>query len=390
MKQEIKIVIFWLVTLIVLRLTLLLPHHNYIEKIGFINIGIQLLLFILSVLIAKNSQGSQRYVFINFSIFFGFIFLLFLNVFVGKDTSLFTDSVYANILYAVYVNKFGFVLCHFFVILFLAVDYLFSNFRTKIKYMLTAGGSLLIVGMIFLPFLVHPFDLYDAEEYIAMRRLSTAHDNVVLTLKREPDAAELVNGVQASILVDRVQLPQISRADAQEIVKNYTPFQNVGGYITIFWRPLERLSIYINSIALAIVIMVLIFFYKQNKPLGAYIDKIFLLLFMLFSLEILHAYGSMQSDSLEVTKGIYEVGQYATILNFLVMVYAFDLKRRFVCSVTGKYYEHTIEESPERITRWRDELDNYILKSFLTKHGFIKQLGLFSKVNNKTHSKVKT
>jgi len=67
---------------------------------------------------------------------------------------------------------------------------------------------------------------------------------------------------------------------------------------------------------------------------------------------------------LESYRLIFITGQYFTILCLICMVYAFDLKLRFVLSVTGRYYEYAIQHQPERVTRWRDEFDRYILRSF--------------------------
>ena len=380
MKQEIKIVLIWLVLVLVLRLSFFFPHSSSILNISVINVGLQLLLFFLSVLIAKNSKGSQRYIFLNCSLFFGFVIPMFLCNFVGTNGMLFPNSLYASLLSNLYVNKFGFNFFLVFMVGFFAIDYFFTNTKTITKYAITTGCTLLIVGIFFLPYFIQPFRLYDAEEFVKLRRLEIALATLDSTLRREPHHDELVNGVAEATIVDRVPLPAISNTEAQELVKTFSHYLKPNGNVTIFWKPIEQISMYIRCIALSIIVAVLFFFYKQNKPLGAYVDKILLLMVLFCSLEMLHCYGSMESGSYEEYKKLFEVGQYITVMNLLLFVYAFDLKRRFVCSVTGKYYERIIQESPEKITRWRDELDTYILKSFLTKHHLTKQLGLFSRL----------
>jgi hypothetical protein len=42
----------------------------------------------------------------------------------------------------------------------------------------------------------------------------------------------------------------------------------------------------------------------------------------------------------------------------------FGLRLRFVTSVAGEFYENELVHSAQRITRWRDGLDNIILHHF--------------------------
>ena len=148
------------------------------------------------------------------------------------------------------------------------------------------------------------------------------------------------------------------------MVADLSPFLRSGGKSTVFWKPLEKSSLYARLITLSVILTMLFSYYRFDRPVSAYIDKI-LILFLLYSaIEILHIYAAMQSDTHEIYFKLHSAGQYVTIAIFVMMVYAFDLKRRFVCSPTGKFYEQTIQESPRSITRLRDELDNYILKAF--------------------------
>jgi hypothetical protein len=110
------------------------------------------------------------------------------------------------------------------------------------------------------------------------------------------------------------------------------------------------------------------------------------LLLLFTALEIFHAFASWNSVSYEVYKQIFVAGQYVTVAIFVIMIYAFDLKRRFTSSVTGKFYEQSIVDSPERITRLRDELDTYILKYFFKNQGPRGQANLFSNIKHEVEN----
>ena len=101
MRHEIKIILYWLAMTAAVRLLLFLPHRE-IEPIGLINVSLQLLLFVVSIDIARNSVFAQKYVFVNFSVFFGIIVPLLLGAFIG--TTLFLDDPYAGTFYYLYLN----------------------------------------------------------------------------------------------------------------------------------------------------------------------------------------------------------------------------------------------------------------------------------------------
>ena len=127
-----------------------------------------------------------------------------------------------------------------------------------------------------------------------------------------------------------------------------------------------------------VIVLLLAFFlvtnYVSNKPHGAYLDKILFLFFLLCPIEIAHLFAYISSSTQAAYQSVFAVAQYATVVCLLLMVYAFDLRLRFVLSATGKYYEEALTTSPSKVTRWRDEIDNLILKVFVRKRSN-KQLG---------------
>ena len=105
---------------------------------------------------------------------------------------------------------------------------------------------------------------------------------------------------------------------------------------------------------------------------------------MTSALEIFHNYGYVHSYSTETYHVIFKLGQYFTIVVLLLLVYTFDLKLRFVLSPAGNYYEKILETSPARITRWRDEIDNLILKTFSKNTKILKHIGYTAVNEEKT------
>ena len=100
--------------------------------------------------------------------------------------------------------------------------------------------------------------------------------------------------------------------------------------------------------------------------------------------EVLHSWAHTRSTSYEVYRSVLEVGQYLTIVTLLVMVHVFSMRLRFVLSAVGKYYEEMLALHPEEITRYRDEIDNMIVRYFFKGKKYLGRLA--STVSNHVHT----
>ena len=111
-------------------------------------------------------------------------------------------------------------------------------------------------------------------------------------------------------------------------------------------------------------------------------SMIFLFLFIL--LDMVHYLVFVRSTSLENYHAVFRLGQFVTIFCLTMGASLFILRLNFVRSTTGQYYESMLETSPEKVTRWRDEIDNLILRMFSKKHDYLKGIGRFDNDNDST------
>jgi hypothetical protein len=68
--------------------------------------------------------------------------------------------------------------------------------------------------------------------------------------------------------------------------------------------------------------------------------------------------------------GYYSVGQYVSLFILLMLLIFFSLRLRFITSVKGEFYERELVSDSEHISRWRDGLDNLIVRHFLNPQTF--------------------
>lgn len=379
MKLKLKILLCWLLLIALTRLSLLLPHRP-LDDAGLLTFYVQLLLCLISLVIAKHSQKTQRYVFINFAIFFGYAIPLLLSAFVGE--SLFAGNANGSFYSYLFVNGLGAGLVLLFVVIYTIMDYLSSQNKIMKRYAVSLLLALVLAGSPFLPFIMNPLQLSHEPEYESLQNLSTAFHARSAQLHREPTDEELAATISPSQTTFATMTSDMNYDGALKKVRELRPYLQEGGATTMFWRPIFRSSVIINGIVLLFLGFFFSLHYRYGKPCGAYIDKILLLFFIFSSLEIIHSIGDIYSYSLERFSDVFSIGHYFTILCLLGMVYAFDQKLNFALSVTGKYYEEMLVREPMKTTRWVDRVDSIILRTFFKNTGRTKHMAHITKANN--------
>jgi hypothetical protein len=350
MRRELKKLLLWLVLLALLRLTFLLPHRHY-DDLKLINTGLQILVCILCIDISRHLKRAEKHLFTNYAISFGFVLPLFVTNFVGE--TLFMSSPYSTFYYHLYVNKIGLGFFILMPLVYTFLDVFYAHTKTAIKYLISISCSAVVVYLLFYKFIFSPFQLYNEPEYSVVEQLNSHYVRLSNELGKEPTDQELTSAFN-----------QAGVKDASILVASLKPYLGNRGLTTLFWKPVDTISIYANAIALALVIILLYSMYRNNMPYYAYLDKILVILGLLSLLDIVHYIGYMKSFSDVNYQLISVTGQYFTILCLLIMVYGLDLKLRFTQSATGKYYEEALATEPEKITIWKDEIDTLILKLF--------------------------
>lgn len=379
MKLELKIVIGYALLLLLLAAAFVVFPHRELEWMGITNVSLQLLLAFLSILVAVNTDdASQRLIFVCSALYFGSGLFLLLSSFAGR--AFMVDDVYGPFFYHFYMNKVGLSLVASLAVLSVAVDFLFRRISVTGKSFLTVALAGMLVFTFFSPHLFHPFGLHKEPDYVLLSAMATEESALKAELGKPPSDAELANRIAGSASVGKAG--EASSAHAGTTLASVVRLRGYiegGGLTTVFWLPMDRAKIYVHAVLLAVIALLLVFFYKMDRYLGAYVDKILILFFLFNAMEIVHAVGFILTPNAADYRMIFRMGQYFTICCLLLLVYAYDLKLRFVLSVAGKYYESKVSRSPESVTRWRDELDQLILRTFVKRNHGQGRMAIFSK-----------
>ena len=360
-REERHILWTWVLTIVLIRLSLFFPHR-FLDEIRLINTWIQILLCLMTIFIAHKSKGTQRYVYINFACYFGLILLLFAGTFIGE--TLFMGSPYASFYYYFYINCLGNGFFSLFLIIYILIDYRFRRMRIEIKY---AGSILLttaVLLVLFTPYWYRPFDLYKQNDYLVFRDLNKIWTALSQELHRVPRQEELTERVRVS-----TEISENTRNIFSSNNEYWNRCLNSNNVATILWIPVRNMLIYLNILIVFALMVFLTMLYLLDKPYHPYIDKLFIILIPLFVLEAFHNYSYTQTFSTDNFRTLFTIGQYATVCIFAALMYILHLALRFSTSPAGMYYEEALITSPGKVTRWRDEIDIFLLRKFIKGYG---------------------
>jgi hypothetical protein len=360
-----KIFLLWLGFLGLLGVSTFLPHTE-IGTIALANEGLRLLLFLISLFIVlKEPNRTNKFLFLNFAVFFSFSLFHYLYSYVGPGGSLLASKPFARHYYYQYVGSLGFYFFLSLAIIYTVIDSLFRDFKVYQKYLL----ALLVVGgfmaLYYYPYFQDSKFLYKTEDILDWKALDNARTAYIEANGTEPSAAELTQRVTLHAWKDGTAVGDLYAQKNAERINNLSKYLAGDNYLVLLWKPMHMNVIYMNVLCLFFLLLFFGYQYKKDPPQGAYVDKI-MFLFLLFSgMEALHAWGYIKAVEWETMTEIFGAGQYITIGILLFMILFFSLRLRFITSVKGEFYESELVHNAEHITRWRDWVDNLVVHYFL-------------------------
>jgi len=359
MKLSIKIFLIWIIILGLYFISLKLFPCTSSPLSGYLNQIIQILLFLISLYIFKKEPNKKnKYVFFNFVLYFALAFVSLTYSFVGKLFLI--DAKYARHLFPQYLSI-SYIFFLSVAVIYLVVDLLFRDFKIYQKYL-----SSLVIVLIFFSFCFHsvflnPLYLYSTEDIKQFKTLDTYISNnstktlVPVELANKVILQSWKNGVAVGDLYPEENLKRI------EWLFQYLEGDN---YKVLLWKPMYQNMIYMDVFLVGFILLFFGYQYKKDPPQGAYVDKIMFLILLLQSMDILHNWGFIKSIEWGSLTELFAIGQYITVFAELMMVLFFGLRLQFISSVQGEFYETELATNPDRISRWRDWVDNLVLSQF--------------------------
>jgi len=352
-----KIIFLWITVLLIYFISLeVLPSYSSPVS-ARLNQIIQALLFIISVFIFANEPNKKnKFIFLNFAVYFSLSFIALTYEFVGKAFFIAKYAHHITFQYMTIAYLFFLAIA----VIYLVIDLLLKDIRVYQKYLLTLVIVVCFFATCFLPFFQNPLHLYTTENIKQWKTL----DTYISSNKGVSSPVELANKVTLQSWQNGVAIGDLYPPENLVQIEKLYPYLEKDNWMVLLWEPLYKNIIYIDVL---LVFFILLFFgyqYKKDPPQGAYVDKIMFLILLLQSMDIIHNWGFIKSVEWGSLTELFTIGQYITFIAELMMVLFFLLRLRFITSVQGEYYETELATNPHQISRWRDWVDNFVLAQF--------------------------
>lgn len=305
---------------------------------------------------SEKHSGSQA-VFMNFSIFF------LGNGVAGPLQSIL--SKWFGFLHAdMHTLMYQYYMPMYFLSLSISVVYLVMECMSrKSKVLGKYLATFLIVGAVwtpsFYPILSNPRYLYETKDMQDFRAVRNALEELRSNKHPYPSNREIAAAANLTTIKGRV--PPLTETRVIDILR----YMHENDYAILFFRPLWRSCAFISTFTVLFMVSFFSLRYFSDPPGGAYLEKIAWCILLFCVLEAIHYFHFMNVATWEIAMGFIRVGGYVSFAVMIPIGYLFGLRYMFVNSIEGSYYERQLGREASRITRWRDIVDNWVLRQFI-------------------------
>lgn len=333
--------------------------------------GIYIVLGFVSFYIFRNEQTIRnKAIFFNFALYFFSGIASLIYPFVGKVV--FSADVYSTLYFDQYVLRGLVVFLLAFSVLYAVFDSVFSDFSVLRKYLLT-----LVIAAGFFSYYYYPF-FADAKYVYKTQDISDfrAIDGAVNQLKEKgitsPTPRDVASVVTLNAWKDNSPIGVLFPKDNEARIAAMMPYLEGNNYTLLVFKPLYQNVIFMDVLSIVFIIVFFGYQYKKDPPQGAYTEKILFLFLPLCSLDILHYFAYVNLQNYQLYVELFGIAQYLIVFNALLLLIFFSLRLSFITSIKGEFYERELVLDSEHISRWRDGIDNLVVRHFLnpkTIHG---------------------
>ena len=318
-------------------------------------------------LFLSDENRRTGLIFLNWAIFFSTIPISFL-IFLFFESALLAWDPFADVYRHQYEAAVYFLLLPTSTI-YAALAVILRDSSTLKVYLL----SVAVVGAMWLPQFMPYFEnaryLYTTPDIIDYKSLAAGIDKLKKAGTQKPSPREIVDNsslYSSSALEDR---PETYKDDMESRVYRLLPFLEGDNYIPLVYRPLNLSGVYMSSLSVVAIMLYLVYGYRYDPPIPAYHDKVMLLMLLYSICEAFHSYFNLDIATKDTLFAINELGQLVSAAIMFFVVWIFYLRLQFLASVEGRYYESAIRRDQLGITRWRDMIDDWVIRKFIRGEG---------------------
>jgi hypothetical protein len=318
-----------------------------------------LTIFVLCLfIITREKQWGNKIIFLNFLLFSAYFIITGIYPLIGH--TIFTSSEFARH----YHYQYGTIYYHIFLlfaIAYLVIDLLFRQRGVLLKYVISLSIAGVISFTYYGPFFEDTDYLFNNSDYSDWVAIDNASYKLESEMGHEPTVEEIAAVITLNAWKDGKPIGELYETEKYSRIDELLPYIAGQNIIVLLFRPLHKANVFMNTFMIFLIFLFFAYQYKKDPPQGAYIEKIMFLILILVSLESLHSWAYVKSVEWSIFVDFFVLGQYLTFGVLTALTLFFGLRLRFISTVQGEFYEQQLVSNPQRITRWRDWVDNFVL-----------------------------
>jgi len=222
-----------------------------------------------------------------------------------------------------------------------------------------------IIGPTGLPYIINPKYLYTRPDITDFRILDRAMTELQSEGVANPNPGDVSKRIALSHWKEFKRIGELSAEEELTRTEKLFPYLQGNNYIALLFRPLY--AQYALQSLLCIILLTVFFAmnFLRDPPKPAHFEKIHFTLLVFVVFEYFHAATLAKTTTFEQIVALDRIGKYLTTIILVFFIGFLIARLRFLCMSVGAFYEERLNGNPGTISRWRDGVDNFLLRQFL-------------------------
>jgi hypothetical protein len=376
-----KIVLIWIPTFVLIIIGAFVDgFENWGAAAGIICRGSSALLGIISLMVAKSEiNAGSRVVFLTFAVFFGWIALLTPVFQLVGPWVLQIDEWIRFYFYEYNLLAYFFLLglC----VIYIVCNHVLGRLAVWKKFAMTlsiVGG---LTAYLFLPMFTDPLYLTEIPEFKNLKSVHKAIEHLRENGRSTPSVEEIVALAQFESPETTDANVQLTHEQKTRYAHDVIPYDHGDDVYMLLYRDLWTSCYKMGLFDLLALVVLVVYKYFIDNPEAAYMEKIAWCLLPFICFEVLHHYVFVKIHSYDTYMKITTVGGYLSTALIWMLFPVFGARYRFIHSAEGEYYERRLIMGAVHVTRWRDALDNWVVRQFLKEESLKRRFLVRRKTN---------
>lgn len=239
-----------------------------------------------------------------------------------------------------------------------------SHYYRAILAVVIAGA---LISSASLPFLINPNHLYTLPDVTDFRIIDRAKQELSAEGITHSSPGDVAERISLSHWQGTTRIGELDSRTRLARVEELFPYLKGFDYVPLVYRPMHELHTLLSIVCIVLLAGFFVINYLRDPPKPAHFEKIHLTLLVYCVFEYFHSTTLASATTFEQVVALDRIGKYLTTIVLFLFIGLFFARARFLSLSEGVFYEERLVGNPEGISRWRDGIDNFLIRQFVFK-----------------------